>query len=436
MRIIGLVAAAASLCAGLALTVAPASANSARFPRYVAIDVGTLGGPSAYPNEPGHIVSDDGIVVGSAETPALNPFPQECDACHATHAFQWRHGVLTDLGTLGGYNAGIFELNANGAGAGFSETGALDPLTGFPQVHAAMSSHGHLTDLGTLGGSNSWASNINDRGDIAGMATNTMPDPYGAFLAPAYPGATQWHAARWRRGKITDLGTLGGPDSVAIAQNQRGEIAGASFTNATPNDTTGRPTWDPFVWRNGTMRDLGGLGGTSGFASWMNASGDVVGQSNLPGDESAHPFLWNGRRMIDLGTLGGDDGSASWINDSGDVAGSADTTGSTAHHGFVWSNGVIRDLPPVGTGRCSNALFVAGNRDVVGNTTDCQGSEYDAMLWRHGESANLNDLIAPSPLHLITAEYVNPRGEILTRALLPNGDNRVVLLIPSGHHGW
>jgi hypothetical protein len=35
--------------------------------------------------------------------------------------------------------------------------------------------------------------------------------------------------------------------------------------------------------------------------------------------------------------------------------------------------------------------------------------------WQHGTAYNPNDLITPSPLHLITAEYVNSRGEILTR---------------------
>jgi probable HAF family extracellular repeat protein len=420
-----------AVLAAVQLGLAAPSAMSAPPPRYVAIDVGTLGGPSAYPNEPGRIVSDTGIVVGTAETPVLNPFAQECDGCHATDAFRWQNGVMTDLGNLGGYNAGLFELNGRGVGVGHSETGALDPLTDYPQVHAAASSNGHLTDLGTLGGSNSWASGINDRGDIAGMATNTVPDPYGSFVAPAYPGATQWHAALWHRGKIQDLGTLGGPDSVEGAQNERGELAGESFTYARPNDTTGLPTWDPFVWQHGKMRDLGSLGGTLGFANWLNDSGEVAGQSDLPGDQSAHPFLWNGRRMIDLGTLGGENGAASWVSESGVVAGSADLAGSQAHHGFLWKHGTMSDLAPVDGAPCSNAAFVGERREAVGTATDCHGIELDAILWQHGRAYNLNELIAPSPLHLITAESVNQRGELLTRALLPDGDNRVVLLVPS-----
>src|SRR4051812_49333187 len=102
------IAALAAVASSLAYP-GPAPAHPPRpQPRYVAVDVGTLGGGSAYPNEPARIVSDTGAVVGSAETPAVNPFAQECDGCHATNAFQWQQGVMTDLGNLGGANAGIF----------------------------------------------------------------------------------------------------------------------------------------------------------------------------------------------------------------------------------------------------------------------------------------------------------------------------------------
>jgi probable HAF family extracellular repeat protein len=288
---------------------------------------------------------------------------------------------MTDLGHLGGANAGLFELNHSGIGVGFSETGALDPLTHFPQVHAVISDHGRLTDLGTLGGSHSWASAIDDRGDVSGFAENTVPDPYGAFLAPAYPSATQWRATLWRHGRI---------------------------------------------------HDLGGLGGTLGSSAWLNDAGELAGTSDLPGDQTAHPFLWNGHRMIDLGTLGGDNGSASWVSDSGAVSGSADLPGGE-HHGFLWKDGIMSDLPPVDGAPCANAESVGENGDVVGNATDCHGTELAAILWRRGRAYDHNDRIAPSTLHLTTAAYANRRGEIFTIALLPNGDSRIVLLVPAGH---
>src|SRR4051794_34782787 len=134
------------------LMVAAGSAGAARvgqaMPRYVAIDLGTLGGPNTFPNLPGATVSESGIFVGSSETPEIYPFSEWCGGCHVSHAFEWRNGTMIDLGTTGGYSAGLFELNAAGVGVGFSETGAIDSLTGAPVTHAAISTRGHLVDLG------------------------------------------------------------------------------------------------------------------------------------------------------------------------------------------------------------------------------------------------------------------------------------------------
>jgi hypothetical protein len=41
------------------------------------------------------------------------------------------------------------------------------------------------------------------------------------------------------------------------------------------------------------MVDLGTLGGTIGFANFLNSRGEVVGSSNLAGDLTHHPFLWS-----------------------------------------------------------------------------------------------------------------------------------------------
>jgi probable HAF family extracellular repeat protein len=266
-----------------------------------------------------------------------------------------------------------------------------------------MSENGGSSTWAPLGGYESWAIGINGRGQVAGYASNTIHDPYASPFG-AYPSATQWRATLRQNGKPQDLGTLGG------LLNEKGQVAGESFTNATQNPVTGLPTMDPFLWQHGVMKDLGTLGGVFGGANWMNSRGEVVGRSDLSGDQASHLFLWDGRRLVDLGTLGGDNGVANWISDSGMVAGKADAPGSQVHHGFLWKNGVMQDLPPTGGAPCSNAQVVNARGQAAGNDSDCQGHALAAVLWEHGAAYDLNQLTGPSALHLAETFYISNPG--------------------------
>ncbi len=197
---------------------------------------------------------------------------------------------------------------------GACENGSIDPLSNFPEIDAVVWKNGQIIDLGTLGGNTSQASAINNRGQVTGLASNTIPDPFNMGLGSPTGlwnfGVTQVHAFLWKDGPMQDLGTLGGPDSAGFYVNERGQVAGVSYTSFTPNPGTGIPTQDPFLWDNGTMKDLGTLGGTAGWPWSLNQRGQVVGQSNLAGDTATHPFLWDKKNgMKDLGTLGGSNGT-------------------------------------------------------------------------------------------------------------------------------
>jgi probable HAF family extracellular repeat protein len=399
--------------------------QSAQYP-YILIDLGSFGGLASYfPNGWDGFLNNQGMAAGWADTAAPDPFPGFCfnPDCLVSHAFVWHGGVKTDLGTLpGGGSSNAYWISDSGLVGGNAQNGRIDPLVaGVPENRAVVWQHGKIIDLGTLGGGHesfALTGAVNNGGQVVGASLTTAPDPY-SFFAP--PFSYQTRAFLWQNGSMQDLGTLGGPDALAWGVNDQGQVVGHSYTNATPNPTTGIPTIDPFLWQGGRMRDLGTLGGTIGVPTGLNDRGQVIGQSDLAGDLLSHPFLWTpDRGMQDLGTLGGDTGTTNWINDAGDVVGKADLPGPAPqnHDAFLWRNGVMTDLGTVPGDACSFAYSVNARSQVVGTSEDrvlCSiPTGGHAFLWQNGgPMVDLNTLIPPgSALQLTFALAINDRGEI------------------------
>jgi probable HAF family extracellular repeat protein len=206
-------------------------------------------------------------------------------------------------------------------------------------------------------------------------------------------------------------------------QNARGQIVGLSYTSDTPDPANnGFPGFDPFLWQNGHMIDLGTLGGTLGAANWINDAGEVVGQSNLAGDQNTHPFLWTHGKMIDLGTPGGSNGFASYINQRGDVVGGAQASDQN-FHGFLWHNGKMIDLSPAGGAAQAFGNAVNNRGEVVGNEDDSNFNQIIASLWTAGHGYDLNTLVAPSDFQMISADYIDGRGDIVGHGVFTSGPN-------------
>jgi probable HAF family extracellular repeat protein len=415
-------------------------AGPGRLTQYRIIDLGTFGGPSAFQNSPGRSLANGDVAIGEADTSVLDPNAPICFSgdCYIAAGFMWQRGRLVNLGALPGPNSSCPTwINDRGEIAGDSEVG-VDQSAGNALEHAVLWNGGRIIDLGTLGGVASDAGSVNDRGQVAGSALNAVPDPLsndftsnvlGPNCAIIPPTATEVRAFLWQDGAMRDLGTLGGPDSGALWINNRAAVAGVSYTDATPNLTTGFPAVDPFLWTNGTMRDLGTLGGTSGTANALNERGQVAGTSNLAGDQTHHAFLWTGGVLRDLGTLGGDNSEAFAINSTGEVVGRADfSPGVDNHHAFLWKNGTMLDLGVVDGGPNTTAYGVNDRGQVIG---DASGEH--AWLWQDGTMRDLNDLVVPgsSDISVTAAAYINDRGVIYGSGVLPNGDEHVILLIPS-----
>jgi len=438
-----------TLLATLVIPSGVAAQNTAKrhhphqYHHYQLNDVGTFGGPnSSYPLPPpgSRLLNNSGTAVGGADTSTPEPSgPCFNFDCYLSYGFKWQDGVTHNLGALAGVNSSLaLWVSDSGLAVGISENG-VDPLTGIFAFGAVLwGKDGSITDLGTFGGNDGIANAVNNRGQVAGVALNTIPDPYtGLFFLP---GATQARAFRWTKSSgLQDLGTLGGTGSTAFLINERGQIAGWSFTNTTVNSTTGFPTIDPFLWENGKMLDLGTLGGTVGQTNSLNNRGQVVGQSNIAGDATCHPFLWDKTGgMRDLGTLGGEGGLAIFINDAGEVVGKTDVTGASGacdgsepHRAFLWRNGVMTDLGTPDGDPCSSALGINATGLIVGAGSNCESAVHAALWDNGGPAVDLNTLIPSNPdLVLYEALYINDRGDIAALGTLSNGDIHSFVLTP------
>jgi probable HAF family extracellular repeat protein len=407
--------------------------------RYKLIEVGTFGGPNSYFTFISKPLNNRGVATGFADTPvAVNP-PFCFIDCYVANAFRWQDGVLTDLGALpGAVGSGPNYINEKGVVAGVS-LNHVDPVTGFPDFAAVVWKDGQIISLGTFGGTFSYAGAINSHDQVVGFALNSTPDSFdlGDFCQN-FPMAMQMRAFIWQDGVKKNLGTLGGTDSCALFINERGQAAGNSFTNSTVNPGTGLPTLHPFFWDGDAMRDLGALAnGTQATASAMNNRGQVAGSSNLADDFTLHAFLWDQGKLTDFGTLGGVFVEVIGLNEGGELVGKSDLTGSPTPfcsslcHAFLAKNGSMIDLGSQDGDPCSAAISINARSQIVGFSDDCALNNPHAFLWENGHMIDLNAFVPSySALTLTQAALINDRGEIAAQGILPNGDQRAVLLIP------
>ena len=273
----------------LVLLSAPANAQL-----YEWFDVGSLGGQ---PHETyGSGINSSGQVTGMSRLPD-----------GSFHAFLYSAGLITDLGTLGG--SGSFGAALNDSG---QVTGAA--LTSESVAHAFVYSNGTMTDIGAPGDGGSTGTGINAQGQVSG---------YGQVGNGVLP-------FRYSNGTMELFGTLGGPNSLVYGINDSGEMTGWSETSMSD------PTRHPVLITN-VVQDIDPNAiDSSGYA--INASGQITGVNLNSG------FLYSNGTMIDLGDLGGGESRGLAINSAGHVTGASVPSDQGGTHAFLYRNGQMIDL--------------------------------------------------------------------------------------------
>jgi probable HAF family extracellular repeat protein len=228
------------------------------------------------------------------------------------------------------------------------------------------------------------------------------------------------HAFLDTTGAVTDLGALGGLASNAAGMNASGEVVGNS-------QTTGGG-YVAFLY-NGTMQSLGTLGGASSFASGINNTGQIVGGSTTSSGVQ-HAFLDSGGTMHDLGTLGGTISAAAAINGSAQVAGSSQL-GNGLTHAFLYTDGSLHDLGSLGNSSFGFGLNASGS--VVGSAyivnPDGSTSNRAFVSQNGGSVVDLNSLVSAQGWTLTTATGISDTGVIVGYGNV-NGQPHGFLLTP------
>jgi probable HAF family extracellular repeat protein len=288
-----------------------------------------------------------------------------------------------------------------------------------------------VSDLPGLDGTSNGGNSINDRAWAAGYAR--LPD-------------RNRHAGLWRNSLLTDLGTLGGPNSsvtwnvkntagiiVGISQTADPEPLGEAWSSAafysTPNNV-GYINLG-FVWEDGQgpMRGLPNFpGGNNGFTTGANNLRQAVGWAEndvhdpmcvSPQVLQFRPAVWTlgpPDQIQDLPLIAGDSsGAATAINDNGQIVGISGICDQavgrhTAKHAVLWENGTVTDIYPNAPAPWWNTPTAINQRgDVVGFAGDpafVEGEILHAFMWTKEDGIRkLKPLQHRTPEHVDSEAY-------------------------------
>jgi probable HAF family extracellular repeat protein len=192
------------------------------------------------------------------------------------------------------------------------------------------------------------------------------------------------------------------------------------------------------------VSNLDSLGGTSSGGNSINDQSWVAGYSRLPDNQSRHAALWRNGSILDLGTLGGPNSSVTWNvkNTEGIIVGISQTAApdplgeawsSAAFYGppynvgfinlgFVWEQGQMRGLPTFAGGNNGFATGANNLDQVVGwaendvHDPACvspQVLQFRPAMWGLGPPDQIHELPLISGDTSGAATAINDNGQIV-----------------------
>jgi probable HAF family extracellular repeat protein len=212
--------------------------------------------------------------------------------------------------------------------------------------------------------------------------------------------------------------------------------------------------FQPVIWGpNGeierVLSPLVSKGDTVAYAFTINDEGQAVGNSGLcsttgmppaaiNNSTAAHAVLWEGDGSVqDLGSLGGAFNGASSINNRGEVVGAAQSPTDGTIHAFLWT----RQTGMLDYGAFPGAVAtVVGcchtNNDrgeIVGFTIEPANPYFGrAVIWQGTHPADLNEFVGdPGPFVQLTGAFsINDSGEIVCQGVTNTGELHACLAVP------